>query len=232
MMHTKRLRQLAIIVVLAAVAVVAVIFLGRNSSQASDTHIQKSSRETTRLFEGIPQHGTILGNPDAPATLTEFADLQCYPCSAYTEEVLPGLIERYVRSGKLKLDLRVWVLPGHAVMSMYPTQIALATAQQEQLWQYVHLYFRTQTPQAPSEGHLTKLLDAIPGIDTDQALSDAHKSKVLEQIERTDRDAARYKLKQTPSLLVSKHNNYPKLLEIKDSWTAKDLLDAIGRQTS
>ncbi len=99
-----------------------------------------------------------------------------------------------------------------------------------QLWQFVDLFFRTQTPQAPSDSHVTKLLDASPGIDIDRVLADADKNKVLKQIEKTDEDAERYELTQTPSLLVSKHKITPKLLEIKDSWTAKDLLSAIGRR--
>ena len=32
--------------------------------------------DTATLLHGIPQKGSVLGRPDAPVTLVEFADLQ------------------------------------------------------------------------------------------------------------------------------------------------------------
>ena len=39
--------------------------------------------------------------------LTEFADLQCPFCRDYAVNVLPQVIERYVRTKKLRLELRL-----------------------------------------------------------------------------------------------------------------------------
>ena len=59
-----------------------------------------------RLYDGIPQDGATLGNPDAPATMVEFVDLQCPFCAEYTRDALPTIVKRYVRTGKLKVELR------------------------------------------------------------------------------------------------------------------------------
>ena len=40
-------------------------------------------------------------------TLIEFADLQCPFCAQYTTSALPTVIEDYVRTGRLKMELRL-----------------------------------------------------------------------------------------------------------------------------
>ena len=66
----------------------------------------RACRTVNRLYDGIPQDGATLGNPDAPATMVEFVDLQCPFCAEYTRDALPTIVKRYVRTGKLKVELR------------------------------------------------------------------------------------------------------------------------------
>src|SRR4051794_40969124 len=58
------------------------------------------------LFRGIPERAGVLGDPRAPVTITEYVDLQCPICAAASKQTLPWLVERYVRPGGAKLELR------------------------------------------------------------------------------------------------------------------------------
>ena len=48
----------------------------------------------------------MLGDPDAPLTVTEYVDLQCPACAAAARETLPALVRDHVRTGKVKLEAR------------------------------------------------------------------------------------------------------------------------------
>ena len=106
--RTKRLYQLGA-VVLAAVAVV-VIAVVISSSGGSDNTTKPPAQgqpasgaaQSTPCSPASPK-GNALGNPKAPVTLQEFADLQCPICQAYTENALPTLIRDYVRPGKVRM---------------------------------------------------------------------------------------------------------------------------------
>jgi protein-disulfide isomerase len=52
----------------------------------------------------------ILGKPDAPITIVEYASLTCPHCAHFTLEVLPQLKEKWIDSGKAKLVLRDYPL--------------------------------------------------------------------------------------------------------------------------
>jgi protein-disulfide isomerase len=55
---------------------------------------------------GIPQQGNVLGKASAPVTMVEYIDLQCPVCRQFETEVMPTLIQRYVRPGKVKVEVR------------------------------------------------------------------------------------------------------------------------------
>src|SRR5207244_5893841 len=56
-----------------------------------------------RLFAGISEHGNVLGSPKAPATMVEYVDLQCPHCRDFEATVMPTIVQRFVRTGKLKV---------------------------------------------------------------------------------------------------------------------------------
>jgi protein-disulfide isomerase len=52
----------------------------------------------------------ILGKPDAPTTIIEYASLTCPHCRHFTVDVLPGLKTKWIDTGKVKLVLRDYPL--------------------------------------------------------------------------------------------------------------------------
>ncbi len=48
----------------------------------------------------------ILGDPNAKVTLIEYASVTCPHCAAFNEQVIPGIKEKFIDTGKVKLVFR------------------------------------------------------------------------------------------------------------------------------
>jgi hypothetical protein len=98
--------------------------------------------EAQELFGGVPQEGDRLGSSDAPVTIQVFNDIQCSSCRDDFLGTIPGLMEKYIRPGDVKLLWR------HYSNSESPQELgfygAEAAAEQGYGWQYIYLFFRTQ----------------------------------------------------------------------------------------
>lgn len=56
-----------------------------------------------------------IGDPDAPVTIIEYSSLSCPHCASFHSDVLPGLKERYIDTGKVRLVFRDFPLNESAV---------------------------------------------------------------------------------------------------------------------
>lgn len=57
----------------------------------------------------------VLGNPDAPLTMIEYASLTCSHCATFHTDILPKVRETYIDTGKLKLEMRDFPLDQYAL---------------------------------------------------------------------------------------------------------------------
>lgn len=57
----------------------------------------------------------VIGKPDAPITIIEYASLSCGHCATFHKETLPLLEEKYINDGKLKLIFRHFPLNAQAL---------------------------------------------------------------------------------------------------------------------
>ena len=69
-----------------------------------------TQRDWTQTVVATPERGFRIGNPDAPVKVVEYLSLTCPHCAQFAREGTPQLIANYVRSGRVSLEYRNFVL--------------------------------------------------------------------------------------------------------------------------
>ena len=62
--------------------------------------------DMAKLLEPGPLPDMVLGKPDAPVAIVEYASMTCPHCAHFHATTLPALKEKYIDTGKAKLILR------------------------------------------------------------------------------------------------------------------------------
>lgn len=134
-----------ILAVAAAILLVVVLVSSGGEDKSSGTP------EQVAAFDGIPQQGPWLGRADAPVVVEEYADLQCPFCAAFAKEQLPGFVKDYVRTGKVRMRLRLLTFIGPE--SVKAAEVAFGARQQDKLWQFAEAFYLEQGPE--NSGYVT-----------------------------------------------------------------------------
>jgi protein-disulfide isomerase len=205
---------LGAIVVVAAAIVAAAIAIGNagGGTAGTTTGTPEGIAATRALFAGIPQHGIVLGNPRARVTLTEFADLQCPFCGQNARELLPEIVRRYVRPGRVKLVFRNLAFLGPG--SLDGARMAAAAAFQNRLWQFVDLVYRNQGEEGAgwvNDAYLGRI-GVAAGLDVPTAFRERHSVAAATQLSQAKEAARAVHLSSTPSFLVSRPGRGSKLI--------------------
>lgn len=165
--------------------------------------------------EQLAQDGVFLGDPDAPATLIEFADLQCPFCAEFANDELPGLIDTYVRDGRLRMELRLLAFLGPD--SVRARQVAHAAALQDRMWDYTDRFFRNQGTENSgyaTDEFLQDLARQTPGLDVDQLSQDLGNPQAEALAREAERLGRRLEVGGTPSFYLVRDGGTPEPIEI------------------
>lgn len=149
---TARRGQLVGAALLAAMVIVgALVALGAfggddPSRNASLVDGVRGVEETSALLDGVPQQGIVLGDPDAPVTIVEFADLKCSACRSFGIEHHGPIVRDLVRTGKANLELRLLASERFGADDQEGRTAAHNLAASNRMWPLVELAFYNQGP--------------------------------------------------------------------------------------
>jgi protein-disulfide isomerase len=187
-------------VLLASVLIAASLVGGTESSPAAQPAATPAAAapEQDSLLRGIPQDGIVLGDPRAPVTLVEYADLQCPYCAAWARDAFPVIVDEYVRTGKVRIVFRGLAFVGPD--SETALRAALAAGEQGALWNLVHGLFASQG--AENAGWVTDgLLRGLgrgAAIDADRMLEQTYSPAVERELAAAQAASERVGVPGTP----------------------------------
>jgi protein-disulfide isomerase len=158
------------------------------------------------LLAGIPQSMNTLGQPAAPVTLQYFGDLECPYCRDFSLEVLPSIIERWVRAGKLRIEFHALQTATHELEVFMAQQVAaLAAGTQERAWHFIETFYAEQGEEGSgyvTDAYLQDIAGRIAGLDLARWAGDRRDPELANEIAGDERAAENAGLTGTPSFLI------------------------------
>ncbi|HTX30613.1 MAG TPA: thioredoxin domain-containing protein [Solirubrobacteraceae bacterium] len=226
--RTRRTRMLGGVLVLAVVIVAVAIAIsasgggGGKPVNANSSAARSDVAAVSNLLSGIPQSGTTLGNPKAPVTITEYADLECPVCDSFAlptsrqnsdggpgSGYLDQLINQYVKTGKAKITYRsLETATGNGPnASMWPQQqaAALAAGLQNKAWDYIELFYYEQqgeTTQYVNPAFLQSIAQQVPGLNLASWQANRQNPNLEAQVQSDGNAANALGFQYTPTLVI------------------------------
>jgi protein-disulfide isomerase len=199
----KRLVQYGSAAAFLAICAVAVLIIISQSGGDSAGSGTKDSALIDKQLQGIPQSGTVLGDPKAKVSVIEFGDLQCPACQQFSTDTAPDLISGPVSDGDVNYEFRQYVIIGPE--SKTAAEAALAAGEQNRYWNFIELFYRNQGLE--NSGYVTDdFLESVakgagvPDIPKwNQDREDPKWDKVLSKVQS---DAQTLGFSSTPSFLL------------------------------
>jgi protein-disulfide isomerase len=204
----KRTWQLGGIVAIAIAVVAGVAIAGSSGGGADLKAPPNGAKDVNALFAGVPQAGASAGKANAPLTLVEYADLKCPVCRDFDVNAMPTIIQRYVRTGKLRIEIHLLHFVGEQQNpgdSEKAARFAVAAGDQGKQWGFVELFYFNQqdeTTRYVTDDYLKWLAKPIPGLDADKALKDSGSKLVTAKLDAYSREFAGHGFTGTPSFLI------------------------------
>jgi protein-disulfide isomerase len=215
------------IVALIVLAVVLGIVLTRGGSSGvpSDTPTVGSlqnalpgAEDVQAMYKGIPQKGLELGSAFAPAKMVLYIDLQCPICQNYETTVMPTVIQKYVKNGKLRVEVKPWAFIGPD--SQRGQAAMIAAAKQNKAFNFASLLYVNQGTENTGwldDAMIAQTAASVPGMQVHQLLSDRKDGSIKSQQKAVDAAALADQVTGTPTVLIGKNGSKPKLVGAADS---------------
>ncbi|KQT88090.1 DsbA family protein [Aurantimonas sp. Leaf443] len=139
------------------------------AAPAADVTVPEPSAtvDVAKLMAEQPLKDVVIGNPDAPVTIVEYASMTCSHCATFHEETYPTLKKDYLDTGKAKLILREFPFDPRALAAF---MLARCTGDDAKRTAMVDVLFDQQDTWARAENASVALLNIakLAGMNQEQ----------------------------------------------------------------
>ena len=81
-------------------------FLGNIESNPDAEEVSRTDIPVAELLKPGPLEEMVMGDPNAPNVIVEYASMTCPHCAAFHEKLLPELKSKFVDTGKVRFVFR------------------------------------------------------------------------------------------------------------------------------
>ena len=151
--------------------------------------------------------GYVMGSPQAPVEIIEFADFECPGCGQWALLTKPDVVSRLVNTGRARLRVMDFPVTSGHVNSLTASLAAGCANDQGKFWEMHDLIFQTQDKwSTPYTKNPRKEMDALATqLGLDRAAFDAcmDSKKYQAHVKANAEEAARVGVQSTPSFVIA-----------------------------
>ena len=156
--------------------------------------------DTAALMEAGPLPEMVLGDPDAPVTIVEYASMTCGHCATFHTRTLPELKEKYIDTGKARLIFREFPFDPRAEAGFM-----LARCADDKYFAMVDVLFKQQQSWAGVENARDALLQIskLAGFTQESFEACLTNQELLDDVRAVrERGATQFQVDATPTFFI------------------------------
>jgi len=224
-----------IVILIVLAVVLAVVLTGGKKASAkvpplgSLTNALPGAADVQALFKGIPQKNLVLGSPFAPVTMVEFIDLQCPICQEFETTVMPDIIPKYVRTGKVKIYVRPWSILG--TDSTRGQAAMLAAGLQNKAFNFSQVIYDNQGTEQTgwlNDNMIVQAASSVPGLKVPQLLVQRNSAVVNKEAAAVATEANARQVSGTPTIFVGKTGQESTQVAMQNGGDEQTLVTALN----
>jgi protein-disulfide isomerase len=186
---------------LAGVAVIGIGVLGYLLAKPSTVSIP--ANVTVQMADTAGFRGYILGSPNAPVEITEYADYQCPFCQTFNQLQMPTIKQRLIDTGRLRWRYRDFPLEQHRFSRLAAHSAACADEQGKYWEQHNQIYAgQAEWSAARDAGALFRNYAQAVGLDLGRYDACMKSAKYAGRIQASYDEGVKSGVSATPTLLV------------------------------
>ncbi|MGI0101019.1 MAG: DsbA family protein [Nitrosotalea sp.] len=176
------------------------------SPETSSQNIQNSSKIAgLDLITG--NVSPVLGSENAPITMIEFGDYQCFYCNNFFHNTESDIVKNYIDTGKVKMYFKDFTIIGQD--SVTAANAAHCAQEQGKFWEYHDILYSNWSGENTgwaSSANLVQFAKQV-GLNQDQFNQCTTQSKYIPTIRNSVSDANNLGLTGTPDFFIMGPDN-------------------------
>lgn len=194
-----------------AVIVVSFFIFGQNivkTSSPSELASQNTPKPTQAALDILTSNSSpVLGSKDAPITMIEFGDYQCFYCHKFFNSTEDEIVKNYIDTGKVKMIFKDFTIIGQD--SITAANAAHCAQEQGKFWQYHDALYNNWSGENTGWASVTNLtlIAKQTGLNQDQFNQCMTQAKYMQVVRGSVSDANSLGLTGTPDFFIIAPDN-------------------------
>jgi len=181
-----------------------VYFLGNIEPNPHAEDVPRTDIPVAELLKPGPLQEMVMGDPNAPNVIVEYASMTCPHCAAFHEKLLPELKSKFVDTGKVRFVFREFPMDNLAAAAF----MLARCSGKEKYFPTVEVLFKTQKTWAKVGGDakpmLLQALNEVGGFTPESFDKCLEDKKLFNDINAVRKRAnEEFKVSSTPSFFVN-----------------------------